>query len=630
MYGALSFLVYFSKPRSDIKRAFALYLVMMFFWSLFAILIYTDFGYPNLIIRWMGTAAVFSMLAIFNFVQTFFGVSKSWAPYVYIYGVLAGGFGFFTDTFAKNVVIVDNLVHYDLVPSAFLMAGPGYLLMYLSVYEIYRGYKITTNATQKNRFRYLLIALVLIIFSSLLNFTPLGRYPIDIAVNGIAALLISYSILKHNLIEIQVVIRTGLFYTMLTAIVGAVNYLAIFVAINAFGFISNENLVFVSISVAIVTSALLTPMRDRFQDWLDRLFYRTKYNANEMLERLSRATASILDLDKITGLILDEIQETMLINNSAIFIKRESSEYFEMIGSKGYLDPIDVKFRLDNPVIMWLGNKKEVLQGSVLATEPRFKSMWHDEQKDIENINGILYLPIVVMGNMLGILVIGPKKSEQMLTSYDQSVLSTLSNQIAIAIENAKLYEELEDAFIETITTLADAIDIRDSYTSDHSQVIASLARDTAKMMDLSASEVNDIYWAGLLHDVGKIGIPDAILLKPGKLTNEEWEIMKKHTVIGAELAAKIKKLERVAPLIRSSHERIDGTGYPDGLKESEIPIGSKIISIVDAYSAMMDDRVYCKAKTKEEAVAELLRCSGTQFDEQIVKLFVKDVIKKI
>jgi putative nucleotidyltransferase with HDIG domain len=254
--------------------------------------------------------------------------------------------------------------------------------------------------------------------------------------------------------------------------------------------------------------------------------------------------------------------------------------------------------------------------------------MWYEEYRDIERINGILYLPIVVLGKLLGILVIGPKKSEQMISDYDQSVLSTLSNQIAVAIENARLYEELEEAFIETITTLANAIDIRDSYTSDHSQFIASLARDTAKMLGLPASEVDDIYWAGLLHDVGKIGIPDSILLKPGKLNAKEWEIMKRHTIIGAELAAKVKKLERVAPLIRSSHEKIDGTGYPDGLKGSEIPTGSKIISIVDAYSAMMDDRVYCKAKNKEEAVAELIRCSGTQFDKKIVKLFVKEVIK--
>jgi len=628
MYGGVSILVYFSKPKSDIKRAFALYLITMFLWSLAASLIYFDFFPIEWAFRGMGAAAMISTLGIFYFVQIFFGVTKTWTPYVYVYGFLSGPLILFTNLLATDVVLVDNLVHYEFMPSTALLLGPAYLIMFLSVYEIYRGYVITTNSTQKTRFRYLLLALILIILAASINFTPLGKYPIDIGLNGLAALLITYSILKHNLIEIQVVIRAGLFYTILTAIVGAINYLVIFVAISAFEFISRENLIFVSIVVAILTSAILTPLRDRILDWLDRLFYRTKYDANEMLERLSKATASILDLDKITKLVLGEIQETMLINNSAIFIKRERSEYFDLIGSKGYPEPMNVKFRLDNPVIMWLENKKEVLHGSVLATEPRFKSMWYEEHRDIERINGILYLPIVVLGKLLGILVIGPKKSEQMISSYDQSVLSTLSNQIAVAIENARLYEELEDAFIETITTLANAIDIRDSYTSDHSQFIASLARDTAKMLGLPASEVNDIYWAGLLHDVGKIGIPDSILLKPGKLNAKEWEIMKRHTIIGAELAAKVKKLERVAPLIRSSHEKIDGTGYPDGLKGSKIPTGSKIISIVDAYSAMMDDRVYSKAKTQDGAVAELIRCSGTQFDKKIVKLFVKEVIK--
>jgi putative nucleotidyltransferase with HDIG domain len=285
---------------------------------------------------------------------------------------------------------------------------------------------------------------------------------------------------------------------------------------------------------------------------------------------------------------------------------------------------------LDNPVIMWLAIRKEILHGSDLATEPRFKSMWHDEQKDLDMINGILYIPISILGNLVGILVIGPKKSEQMISSYDQSVLSTLSNQIAIAIENAKLYEELEHAFVETITTLANAIDLRDAYTSDHSQFIATLARDTARILGLGSDEIDDIYWAGLLHDVGKIGIPDSILLKPAKLTKDEFTIMKQHTVIGADLVSKVKTLEDVAPLIRYSHERIDGDGYPNNLKGEEIPIGARIISVVDAYSAMRDERVYKKAKSEEEAIAELIRCSGKQFDKKIVLIFIKEVLKVI
>ena len=130
--------------------------------------------------------------------------------------------------------------------------------MFLSVYEIYRGYVITTNSTQKTRFRYLLLALILIILAASINFTPLGKYPIDFAINGMAALLITYSILRHQLIEIRLVVRTGLLYTILTAIVGAVNYLVIFITINSFEFITSDNLIYVSILIAILTSVILT------------------------------------------------------------------------------------------------------------------------------------------------------------------------------------------------------------------------------------------------------------------------------------------------------------------------------------------------------------------------------------
>ena len=628
MYGGLTFLVYFSKPFSEIKRSFALYLLSMFVWSLIASFVYFDFDFIDLIFRGMVVAAIFSMLAIYNFVQTFFGASKLWSAYVYIYGIVAGGISFFTSIIATGVYLENNLLHYELVPWSVLIIGPGYFLMFFSLYEIYQGFRATSNITQKNRFRYLIIALTIISLSSVVNFTELGKYPIDVAANGLAALLITYSILKHQLIEIQLVFRAGLLYTVLTAIVGAINYLVINVLINTFDFIPVDNLLSVSLLIALLTSAILSPLRDRIQEWIDKIFYRTKYDGNEMLERLSRATASILDLNRITEMILNEIQDTMLIKNSAIFIRREGSEYFELIGTKGYKKQPDVKFRLDNPIVIWIGIKKETLHSTDLSAEPRFKSMWNREIEDLEKLNGNLYIPIVVMGNMVGILVIGPKKSAQPISNYDHSVLSTLSNQIAIAIENAKLYEELENAFVETITTLANAIDLRDSYTSDHSKIIATLARDTAKQMKLPTKEVEHIFWAGLLHDVGKIGIPDSILLKPSKLTVEEFEIMKGHTNIGAELAEKIKKLEEVAPLIRSSHERIDGTGYPNGLMGDEIPLGARIISVVDAYSAMIDERIYAKPKTTDEAIAELKRCAGSHFDSDIVKVFVEQILK--
>jgi putative nucleotidyltransferase with HDIG domain len=197
--------------------------------------------------------------------------------------------------------------------------------------------------------------------------------------------------------------------------------------------------------------------------------------------------------------------------------------------------------------------------------------------------------------------------------------MEAFARQAAVALENARLYEELEDAYVQTVLALANAVDARDAYTADHSQRLAAWAEATARELGCSEEEVRAIRWAALLHDIGKIGVPDHILQKPGPLDEAEWEVIKRHPEIGAEIVAPVKKLAHVAPIIRAHQERWDGAGYPDGLRGEEIPLGARILAVVDAYGAIIDERPYKKARSHQEAVAELRRCAGTQFDPQVV-----------
>jgi putative nucleotidyltransferase with HDIG domain len=146
--------------------------------------------------------------------------------------------------------------------------------------------------------------------------------------------------------------------------------------------------------------------------------------------------------------------------------------------------------------------------------------------------------------------------------------------------------------------------------------------------LGLSEEEKEMIQHAALLHDIGKIGIPEQILNKPGKLTPEEYEIMKRHVTYGVQIIQQVKFLEPMVPIVAGDHERWDGKGYPRGLKEEQIPLGARIVAVVDAYDAMTEDRVYRKAPGQEFAMAELKRCAGTQFDPNIVKVFL-DILQK-
>lgn len=183
---------------------------------------------------------------------------------------------------------------------------------------------------------------------------------------------------------------------------------------------------------------------------------------------------------------------------------------------------------------------------------------------------------------------------------------------------------DIKNMNLSTIKTLAVAIEAKDYYTRGHSDRVTRYAVDIAQEMKLPEKEIEIIKRAGILHDLGKLGIDDAILRKPGKLTNEEYNLVKKHSELGEYMLRPLKFLKDEKPIIRHHHERFDGTGYPDGLKGKAIPLGSSIIAVADAFDAMTSDRPYKPIYPMDKAVEELQRYSGTQFDPSVVETFLK------
>jgi putative nucleotidyltransferase with HDIG domain len=178
-----------------------------------------------------------------------------------------------------------------------------------------------------------------------------------------------------------------------------------------------------------------------------------------------------------------------------------------------------------------------------------------------------------------------------------------------------------------TAQLLADIVEADDAYTAEHSRHVVELSLQVADVLGLGAATRRRVELGALLHDVGKLAIPDAILSKPGRLTETEWTIMKQHTIVGSRmLAAAGAELAEIAPIVRASHERFDGRGYPDGLAGAEIPIESRIVACCDAFSAMTTDRPYRKAMSVADAVAELRGGAGTQFDANVVDALVGTV----
>ncbi len=190
-------------------------------------------------------------------------------------------------------------------------------------------------------------------------------------------------------------------------------------------------------------------------------------------------------------------------------------------------------------------------------------------------------------------------------------------------IELKKAYEELNDIYESTLTALVNALDARDTETEGHSERVVAYTMELAKLMDIKDEEfLNILKTAALLHDIGKIGIEDSILRKPGKLTDEEWVQMKTHPVLGYKIIKNIKQLNEAAQIVLHHHEKYDGTGYPFGLKGEEIPIGSRIFAVADTIDAMTSDRPYRKALPFEKVADELKNFKGEQFDPDVVDAF--------
>ncbi|MDQ2807269.1 MAG: HD-GYP domain-containing protein [Chloroflexota bacterium] len=239
-----------------------------------------------------------------------------------------------------------------------------------------------------------------------------------------------------------------------------------------------------------------------------------------------------------------------------------------------------------------------------------------------EEFRNCLIAPVVLLRNFDGIVLLADKAGGD-FSHTDVEMILNVGDQSLVAVENDRLRRELQHAYLGTVTMLADTMEAKDPYTQGHCEQVSRLARLTAAELHLSDHDRSVVCYAALLHDIGKIGVSDGVLNKTGPLMPEERDLMRAHVRVGHDLVAKVPALESIGQAVLRHHEWYDGNGYPDGLCGDEIPIAARVVSVVDAYCAMITKRSYKEAYTDEYARAELRHCAGTQFDPQVVAAFL-------
>ncbi len=416
-----------------------------------------------------------------------------------------------------------------------------------------------------------------------------------------------YAILRYQIMDLQLYVRRGIVYTILALLVTGVYAATLFIATtlvqHQLGMGSGVVLAISGTIIAIVFNRL----REALQRLVDRIFDRSHYDYRSQLLEFSQRMAEHLDDDRLGEMTVSLISQTLESVHVRFYMFDDQQELFRLRAATGDSAPDEMtELNSRHPIVAGLDD-----DGGLRV------------RIDVDRDETALAILLKKERDTVGLLTLGPKKAEVPYSSEDVALLRTVANQLAVAADNSRLYERTRDLYLSSIKTLAATVDAKDPYTHGHSNRVASYAREIAKRMNLDDDQVVAIHLAGLLHDIGKIGIPDSILQKPGRLDPDERALIMEHAALGAKIISENSALIPLAPLVRHHHEWFNGGGYPDRLEGTEIPLGAAIISVADTYDTMTTDRPYRSAPGREKALAELDRCSGTQFHPDVVATFL-------
>lgn len=357
---------------------------------------------------------------------------------------------------------------------------------------------------------------------------------------------------------------------------------------------------------------------------IDITFRKQRENDLEVVAKISEALRTDLTREQVRTTILAELLTSLAVDGAIISTMEEREDLPNLVRAIGCWQSVDNRKLKAN----------EGLSGFIVSSCKPYVNF--DAAHDayfafpdlITNMVTLAGVPLVTKGETIGSIIIG---SSRLMSDNELRLLKTIGDLAASAIHRSDLYEqtsvqatELKRAYDATLEGWAHALELRDKETQGHSLRIANMTVELATRMGIDEQDLDNIRRGALLHDIGKMGVPDTILLKPGKLTEDEWSIMQKHPTYAYEMLSELPYFKDVLDIPYCHHEWYDGTGYPRGLKGEKIPLSARIFAIVDAWDALVSDRPYRKAWTKENALKHLVDQAGTHFDEEVVKAFAK------
>ena len=341
-----------------------------------------------------------------------------------------------------------------------------------------------------------------------------------------------------------------------------------------------------------------------------------------VVSSITARLAAINEVQRMADLVAEELHKTFAFYLVAIQ-RADADGMLRLLSGRGELAEVMTEFLLlEQPIDEGVNGRVARSASTALVYDTRVDPDYivRDPETDPRSE---LSVPILSDGQLWGVVNI-EAVAPGAFGEADAVLVEAIASALGTAVHRSRLLGELEQAFTTTLSVLTSTVEAKDDYTAAHGSDVAELAERVALEMGLSSSEARQVRYAAILHDVGKIVVPNEILCKPGPLTDDERNIMRNHAAAGGQLVGRIEAFAHLAAAVRASHERWDGDGYPDRLAGQQIPLAARIIAACDTFDAIVTDRPYRRARTVEQARVELDRVAGSQLDEHVVEALAR------
>jgi PAS domain S-box-containing protein len=509
------------RRESPINRAFAAYLVVMMVWS------FTSFasrvGLLGVSTLWwsrllVGSAAGLS-LYFYQFVRSFLGLRRH--RWLLLLGhVLYGAtvvLAFATNLFVVSARVEGPKYYVELGPALWTVTVWGPLYLILSGWPLMRRYFGSEDAAYRERVRYPLIGITLVVLGAMSNYVPvLSVYPVDITANAINAVILAYGIQRYQLISLTPMLRGALSASLAMMLFGN-GYLISFVVLEQVAARYGPAALGLAIFLGAVVSMGFAPIRNRWQRLVNRVLFRREYAVQRMLERLSSTATSILELEELTQLILDEVMAAMGIQSASMLLRDAATGEFSVAASMGLQDEIRaIRWPPDHPVLRALASRQLVTRSEV-NDSPEFMALWGREREEIDRLHSEAFVPLHVQADLIGVLAAGPRADEAPYTPADHVSLMTLANQTAVAVENARLYAMEQRRLNESLILLAIAEAV--GSTLDLTRVLKLIAQRTAEAAGVHRCSIL------MFDEEQRTVMPLMSQFASGVMDEEQWQL---------------------------------------------------------------------------------------------------------